>query len=271
METNKMDKIVQKAFENRTFQPSASAWERLESQLDKVLQKPKRSWFMTVGYAASILLIISAAFFINTSNEIQPITPNGIVVNSIDTIKFKKHDFKTVVPLIEEALVKNTPNDKMMMLKKQHTVVNSKKNPQNAVYQKTKQLAVKETSIAFTEKVKIIPSKILKNKIKITTVSSIDKQPVIHRIKIDSDALLYAVTHSESEVKQYYAKYNVNRGEALKTIKKELKKMNLKIDAKSMLLAIEKKIDEDTFKRSFMKTIKGKVSGLAIAFSNRNN
>ena len=47
--------------------------------------------------------------------------------------------------------------------------------------------------------------------------------------------------------------------------------MDLKIDANSILVDVEKSIDEDTFKRSFMNVVKGKITGLASAFANRNN
>ena len=41
-------------------------------------------------------------------------------------------------------------------------------------------------------------------------------------IKINSDALLYAVTNPDKDVNEYYKKYNVNRNDVLKNIQKEL-------------------------------------------------
>ena len=46
METNKIDKIVKKEFQNRTLQPSVSAWERLSNDLDtQQEQRKKKCWF----------------------------------------------------------------------------------------------------------------------------------------------------------------------------------------------------------------------------------
>ena len=45
METNKIDKNIQKKFVNRTFKPSNSAWERLSAQLDEQPKQKKNGWF----------------------------------------------------------------------------------------------------------------------------------------------------------------------------------------------------------------------------------
>ena len=256
-----IDKIVAQAFKTRVIKPSTSAWERMSDQLNTVPKKSERNWFVITGYAASILLIISLAFFMNTNDENLPAIPNIIVVQPIDTIKEKKRDFKMVTP-IQEAIVKNSTNPAL----KQH----KKKTKIKKIAPKFKQpIRVKDTRVVVVDN-KI---NIEKNTVKDVHIS---KLPIINeskrsRIKIDSEALLYAVTHTDTVVKHYYTKYKVDRAEVLKSVEKQLRKMNLKIDATIMLAEIERTIDEDSFKRNFMRTIKGKVTGLAIAFQNRNN
>ena len=90
-------------------------------------------------------------------------------------------------------------------------------------------------------------------------------------IKINADDLLFAVTHSQKEVKAYYAKYQINRDDVLKTIKSELKKSNLKVKPETILAEVERSIDDDDFQNNFLKNLKRKVSDIATAIASRNN
>ncbi|MBL4905014.1 MAG: hypothetical protein JKZ00_03140, partial [Flavobacteriaceae bacterium] len=183
----------------------------------------------------------------------------------IDTTKLKKQDFKSVAP-VQEAIVKSNKKEETVIPKKQNAS-QIKKNPiVNKGQQKFEQPILKDTRIALVDKKLIIQKETIKKTAPIT-----EKVTIQTRIKIDSNALLYAVTHTDKELQQYYANYKVDRAEVLKSIEKQLQKMNLKIDPKVMLAEVEKTIGEDSFKRNFMRTVKGKVAGLAIAFSKRNN
>ena len=97
------------------------------------------------------------------------------------------------------------------------------------------------------------------------------KQDPHSRIKINSNDLLYAVTHSKEEVKAYYAKYNINRDEVLQSIQNQLNKSNFKIDANTILAEVERDIDEDDFQNNFMKSLKKRVSDIASAIASRND
>ncbi len=69
MQTNNLDNNIKEKLQNRTFQPSASAWERLSAQLDEQPKQKKRGWFFYIGAAASILLLITIGFQIFSKNE----------------------------------------------------------------------------------------------------------------------------------------------------------------------------------------------------------
>lgn len=56
MKTNNIDQNIKKKFDNRTLEPSSSAWERLSVQLDEQPKQKKIGWFFYIGAAASILL-----------------------------------------------------------------------------------------------------------------------------------------------------------------------------------------------------------------------
>ncbi len=291
---NKIDKIIRDSLKSRTIQPSGSAWERLSDQLD-VIEAPKRiNWFKYVGYAASVLLLISVAFFINTDDDIKPTKDETIVTGpEIDTTKFVKPNLKNTAPIQTvivqsekktkntEKVVKTTKNKSIRKRQTEIKVPSVVKENSNVVI--AKNTSTTQSSTAKEKKSRIqIDSNALLNAVtgENTTIAKIDKIVIpksskkllqTGRIRVDSDALLYAVTNPNKDISEYYKKYNIDRNEVLKNIQKELKKVNLTIDAKTLLTSVEKSIDEETFKNSFMQVVKGKISGLATAFSNRNN
>lgn len=291
METNKIDNIVKSAFEKRTIQPSNSAWERMSDQLDNIEQSKRINWFKYAGYAAGILLLISVAFFINRKGDKQLDTPiiNEIVESPVDTNDLVKPNFKSLQPetviVAKETEKKDEKKEvkKNTIVKKKSTelkvpsvvkessriVIADHSDKNNDAKKSTKSTIVidsdallksvtnTETIIAKTDKVEIpkIADKLLKSS----------------RITINSDALLYAVSNPDKDISEYYKKYDINRADVLNNIKNELKKFNLKVDAQTILADVEKTIDEETFKKSFMQVVKGKITGLASAFANRNN
>jgi hypothetical protein len=295
METDNIDKIVRDSLQSRTIQPSSSAWERLSDQLDAVEEPAQINWFRYVGYAASVLLLISAAFFINTEGTIDPIQKNDIVIAPvIDTTDFVIPSIDTAVPL-ETVIVKvEIPaEEKKSVIFKRGTIEELQKKISTDLKVPN---VVKENSIiviAENTSSKKKATKTISNRIKIDSdallltvtdsYKKVEKSTDIiipdaskellnqSRIKINSDALLYAVSNPNKDINEYYKKYNIDRDEVLENIQKELNKVNLKVNASILLTAVEKTIDEETFKKSLMQVVKGKITGLASAFSNRNN
>lgn len=288
METNNIDKIVSDLLDSRTIQPSNSAWERLSSQLDIAQEKKRKNWFILVGYAASILLVISVVFFMNTDDVVTPMHPEKIVTAPIiDTTKFVKPATENTIST-ETVIVKS---DKVEVKQQQKNTGITKRNPQikqekiivenpivfanNTIYVKEeiknqKQLnRIIVDSKSLLNSVDSITTKVAETNNKIP--KKVKKGNQLNSIHIDADDLLYAVTHTAEEVKAYYAKYNVNREEVLKNIQKELIDKGLKINANILLTEVEKTIDEETFKKSFLQVVKGKITGLASAIANRNN
>lgn len=295
MESNKIDKIVRDSLQSRTIQPSDSAWERLSNQLD-VLEAPKRiNWFKYAGYAASVLLLISVAFFINTNDVTDPIKKNVIVTAPvIDTTEFIKPSFNNSVP--QETVIvkaeKPTEDAKNAKNKVHKQVGVAKKSTDvrvpNVVTENSRIVIAKHTSIDKKKtkndssiRIKIDSDALLlavtKNNQKVEKSTTVIIPEVSRKllkqskIKINSDALLYAVSNPNKDISEYYKKYHIDRNEVLRNIQKELNKVNLSIDAATLLTSVEKTIDEETFKKSFMQVVKGKITGFASAFANRNN
>jgi len=297
METNKIDKIVRDSLQSRTIQPSNSAWERLSDQLDVIEQPKQINWFKYAGYAASVLLLISVAFFMNTDDATDPIKKNDIVtipvnVPVIDSTQLVKPSFKNSVQT-ETVIVKTQQptEEKKAVISKRGTIEKSHikkattlKVP-NVIKENSRIVIAKNTSIdkkkTINTRIKIDSDALLlavtggkKDAVKSTEIIIPEASKKLlnqSKIKINSDALLYAVSNPNKDISEYYKKYHVDRGEVLKNIQKELNKVNLSIDAATLLTSVEKTIDEETFKKSFMQVVKGKITGLASAFANRNN
>lgn len=288
METNNIDKIVSDSLKSRTIQPSNSSWERLSNQLDIAQEKKRKNWFLYVGYAASVLLLISVGFFMNTDDVLEPITPNTIVTAPVvDTTKFVKPTLQNTIPT--ETVIVNV--DEVEKKQPQNNTITKKRKPQikQAKIIENNPIIIADANVDIKKENK---NKLDKNRIIIDSnslLNSVDNSTTIVAktkieipkaskkifkqtdIKINSDALLFAATNPTKDINEFYKKYNVDRKDVLKNIQKELQKVNLKIDANTLLTDVEKKIDEDTFRNSFMQVVKGKITGLASAISNRNN
>lgn len=270
MKTNKIDHNIKTKLENRTFEPSASAWERLSVQLNEQPKQKKIGWFFYIGAAASILLLVAIGIKL-VNNESQEIIPKDeIVVSPIDTFVIDKKikDFVDEIP-VQEALVKENRVEVEVQTKAIiHSIakkkIKTKKMPSIPV--------VKEYNVIA--KVKESPNliKLEKEDNQHKKISPIIlKQDPNSSIKINADDLLYAVTHSSKEVKEYYAKYNVNREDVLKTIQNELQKSNIKVNPNTILAEVERTIDDDDFQNNFMKSLKRRVSDIASAIASRND
>ncbi|WP_299667420.1 hypothetical protein [uncultured Polaribacter sp.] len=274
MKTNKLDNNIKEKFANRTLEPSVSAWERLSAQLDEQPQQKKKGWFFYIGYAASILILISVGFYLFSEDE-QIVIPKNIIVHTkIDTISInnKINEIFNEVP-IEEAIVKNDKATQKQenIMKPKAFIPKKKEATTRKVIAKNKPKQIEKTRIAkFKEKTQnVIPNlEVSGEESKVSeTVQTVKNS----RIKVNAEDLLYAVTHTPNEVKTYYAKYNVSRDAILKTIKSELKKSNLKVNPETILAEVEQSIHEDDFQNNFLKSLKKKISNIATAIASRND
>lgn len=269
MKTNKIDNNIKKKFENRTFEPSASAWERLSVKLDEQPKQKKIGWFFYIGAAASILLLVTIGIQL-FNNDFQEVIPKEeFVISPIDTniIDKKIENFINEVPL-EEAVVKK---DGVEVEQQKESIINVISTKDKHQPKTIKSIPIKNQRIVIAkteEKSDVISTKMEKSPIK--KPQRLKKEPN-STIKINANDLLYAVTHSSKEVKEYYAKYNVNREDILKTIKNELKKSNIKVNPNTILAEVERTIDDDDFQNNFMKSLKRRVSDIASAIASRNN
>ncbi|MGK0453590.1 MAG: hypothetical protein ACJAYY_001054 [Paraglaciecola sp.] len=269
MKTNKIDKNIQKKFVNRTLKPSNSAWERLSAQLDEQPKQKKNGWFFFIGAAASILLLVSIGIQLFSDDQKDFLPKNEVVIEEIDKdlIDEKLEKFINEIPL-EEVIVKKEKVDKEVNFKTNFNGEKSKKIIlKNQEFQKLKVVLKKEKIvIAKIEEIQnVVPTK------EEPEVKEPFKQKLKSSIKINSDDLLYAVTHTSKEVKEYYAKYNVNRDDVLRTIRNQLKESNLKVNPNTILAEVERTIEDDVFQNNFLKSLTKRVTDIASAIVRRND
>lgn len=241
MSSNNIDKHIAEKLKNRELKPSNSAWERLETRLDSREVTKKRNWFLYVGYAAGFALLISfVAFYFTDSESKAPI--EDVIVDTPDTLKINNKGIEKFLRNTDEAVVQTEENQQEKQLKKK-------------------------------KKITVVKSSTLKEEVvvgKLDKSIEIKKKESNSRVKVNSDDLLFAVTHSSEEVKEYYAKHKVKREDVLKTIEDELKKSNLKIDPNTILAEVERTIDDEEFKGNFMQKLKSRISDIAVAIVERN-
>ena len=270
MKTNKLDKSIKEKFENRTFEPSASAWERLSVQLDEEPKHKKIGWFFYIGAAASILLLVSISMYVFSDNSQEINFKDDVVIEKIDKdlIDKKIESLKNELP-IEEAIVQ-----------KDGVEVAPEKSIEKGIIKKVvlkeSQNSTKITALKTNKKESLVIANVDNFSTEILEKDEFKEPAILKRdpnsaIKINADDLLFAVTHSPKEVSAYYAKYNVNRDDVLKTIKSELKKSNFKIDPNTILAEVERTIDDDIFQNNFMNSLKRRVSDIASAIASRND
>ena len=279
METNKTDNNIKEKFAKREIVPSASAWERLSIQLDNQPKNKKRSWFLYIGYAATILILISVGVYTFSSNSLERMPLEDVLVKQeIDTAQIlHKIDkvFKEVP--IEKALVKS----EIIKEKQIDTFILEKVSIKQSIARiDTDEILKKEagTHVIIIESkenssvVSIEENKAIITPTKETTITKTSTQPILKaRIKVNAEELLYAVTNESKYPLTISFERNTNRAELLTTIKNELEKSNFKVDPKIILAEVERAINDDFFQNNFLETIRRNITNLATTVANRNN
>ena len=290
MEANKFEQEIQQKFNQRKIRPSDSAWERLSDKLDAEGQQKKKGWLLYIGYAASIALIISLFFLGNTDETETP--ENTIVLQEITVPKIDKKLNQLKEPVITKEVFTLTSSSKIVENKakseekKKPSIIKKKELFKNQNLLKTDKSVIAQKpktnfentidpnidkTINFKETVEN-GSAIFNNKLE-NQNKLIDSSKFISKtsISVDSDALLFAVTHSKEEIRGYYKKYRISQAKVLKTIQDELNKNNLKINPSTILAEVEREVNEESFQNNFYQFIKKRVSDVAVAIANRNN
>lgn len=267
---NKLDKSIRKKLHDRTIKPSDSAWERMSEQLDTLEKQKSRKWFWYLGYAASIVLFLSIYFLLEKEDMNQEIVPEEIYVNQpVDSFKTKGRELD-LTPSTKEVIVLNSLKTVREKSLSKDEIVSKSIDRSNPEFISEKNYLNIEVMDTITDKENRIDK--TPNSIQIEIEKAIKPKVNSHNsIVVDSDALLYAVTHNQEEVNKYYKKYMIARQDALKAVEDQLKTSKVKLDPEMILAEVEMELIEDNFQNNFFKNLKKKVSEVITFIANRNN
>ena len=271
MKTNKLEDHIKKTLNSRTIAPTASAWERLSVQLDAQVISKKRGLFFYLGVAASILVLLSVAFHLPFKNQVRIPANNEVVNQQIDTaILHKKIEkFKKEVPVTKaiSSLVINNESQRIKRIKQNRK--NTSVSNEVSINQKLTIQIVPEK-----ETITVVAYPVKELKIPTVHASSLPRKDLKEasnkKIHIDSEDLLFAVTHSQQDVANYYNKKRLSRESLLKIINDELEKSNLKVNPKTILAEVEQSIHDAYIENNFLKSIRETITTLASAIASRN-
>ena len=277
METNKIDKDIKEQLANRTIAPSASAWERLSVQLDEQPKKSNKSWFFYVRFAASVLILISIGIY-SFSKDVKTGFEMPLLVEELqDTTKIVKNiqnHFNNAADGRAIVIVTEKGNNKHAN-KKGKNAIRAGFNTNNPY---VKESINTETPIVASFKVdeKSIQRTQIQlnaNSVLVADLDSINHKKNTSRIKVNADALLYAVMQQPNTIEQKNVSKTIiiTREDLLNTIKMELKKSNLKVNPETILAEVERTIHKDAFDNNFLKSLRGRISNIATAIASRNN
>lgn len=262
METNKIDKVFKDAFQNRTLEPSTSAWDRLSQKLDTEEKKQRKKGFVVLGYAASILALIAFSYSYLTEEPTTSEKTNVEIVDIDKTEKVAPSEFVSEKPAFKiKSKVANAAVEKIILKKSIRKEV--KQNVTRVPEQFQNIEDVKDSQIAEIHKVQIDTLDVY---IASTKTNASKKTP--KRIKINPLDLLNSIENkntvatSDSDV--------LSRVEKLKIIEQELKNKNISISPEKLLAEVEADTKEKSFRGKFLKSIKNNISTLATAITERN-
>ena len=279
METNKTDNYIKEKFAQREIVPSASSWERLSIQLDNQPKNKKRSWFLYIGYAATILILISVGVYTFSSNSLERMPLEDVLVKQeIDTVQilhkidkvFKEVPFEKA--LVELEIIKEKQIDTFILEKVSINQPIARKETDEILKKEAATHIIIIESKENSSVVNIEENKAIITPTKETILNKTSTQPILKsRIKVNAEELLYAVTNESKYPLTISFERNTNRAELLTTIKNELEKSNFKVDPKIILAEVELAINDDFFQNNFLETIRRNMTNLATTVANRNN
>lgn len=264
---SRIDKTIREKLENRILSPSPSAWERMSVQLDNADKKKRRKVLMFLGYAASILFIISTLLLITSETNESEFVPKDQFVNQPVDSNFtnsKSLDLNASRPKVQ--LAHQATKIEVQRIKG--------KIPSQAIENVAPEIFISESQSILGNTGTMIATKnadSLTNQVDEEIKKAIRPNEVFKKsIIVDSDALLFAVTQEKESIKKYYAEYRISRDAVLDSVRIELKKFNINVSAEAMLAKIENDLVEENFQNNFLKKIKSSISYLASAIATRN-
>ncbi|SEB39452.1 hypothetical protein SAMN04489761_0418 [Tenacibaculum sp. MAR_2009_124] len=250
MKKDNIDRVIKEKFDSRKMTPSISAWDRLEAKLDDNDKKMKTRWKSYFSMVASFLILLGFGYSYFLSGGAHK-TTRAIELASIGVSKVITLSPNETIDVSQVILNKIEVGSSK--IKKIDKVI----APEILKVDSITDLGTSFLASNDTKKDEVLRK---------TPVVSDKKSKII----VKGEDLLYAVTHSPEEVKNYYVANKINRESVIDSIKIELRKRNLKISPETILAQVEHEMFDDQFKVNFMQKVKVKISDIAMALTERN-
>lgn len=255
-----MKQDIRDLFEKEGFPKKKLPDSHRDEFLEKLNTRPskKRNYALIFKIAASVILLLTTTFLIKKDNTLLPIETNVLATpkpkdstlfNQQELIQKKANKNRVV---LEEDAPKNTfpPQSKSIIINYNETNI-----------EKSQHINNKQLEIFQPETDEGIKTLVINKTVETETASN-------NKIMVNSDALLYSVTHTSNEILDYYKANNLTRESVLVALENELKKSDLDIDANSLLTEIELGMKKYSFKEKLMATIKMKIKELSNTIVN---
>lgn len=238
MEPNKLDFEIKQKLDARTIQPSAEAWDRLNTKLDVVEKTKVKRNYKWIFIAASFVgfLLIGTVFF--TVFDTKIIDKNLPVV-----VLEQKMDMKTSEEpeVNNESILPNLVQNKM--LKESKVVTN------NSIKKQSKQLSKKEDAVSIINQSK-------ENNAIVNSAENSNYQVVSKNRYISAEKLLAEVSNAKSEANT-----------SIKTI--ERTRNGIAVNPNSLLSNAEAELNQ-SFRETALEKLNKNYNAIKTVLVNRN-
>ncbi|WP_396182424.1 hypothetical protein [Flavobacterium sp.] len=200
MEPNNIEKQMKEKLNQRTIQPSANAWDRLDAMLSVTEQKPKRN-FKWLSFAAVFVgFTLIGIFILNKEKPIENVIPSNPIVlenetEKVENLNEKENTISSEENQKEVAII----NQSKKKMEEQPVAINPKKDFLLDNHSKTEEVIVENQSKEAINKYVNTKSLLAEietgEKFEIPTLS---KNP---SVKVDANALL---SSAEKEVEETF-------------------------------------------------------------------
>lgn len=250
MEQNKLENQINEKLHSREIQPSAQAWNRLDTMLSVAEEKKTKRPIGFLFIAASIMVLLAVGMFFFTQNgtKIQP--KNDIVITeSRDTVQKPVNEIPTpivkqkpvtvsTVTLDPKSQTTNNNNQRVSNSNQRFAIKNQHSINKNLLINRDKEIEFMNSSDVA---LKDLPRVETRKEIVITSSNN---------NAISDEALLATL---DKKTNQSYTKQS-----------------NVKVDAKSLLSQVDGEI-ELTFREKVIKKVAKNYKEVKVALANRNN
>lgn len=200
MEPNKLENKMREKLNQRTIQPSANAWDRLDAMLSVTEQKPKRNYKWLSIAAVFVGFTLIGIFILNKEKSIENVIPSNPIVlenetEKVENLNEKENTISSEENQKEVAII----NQSKKKMDEQPVAINPKKDFLLDNHSKTKEVIVENQSKEAINKYVNAKSLLAEietgEKFEIPTLS---KNP---SVKVDANALL---SSAEKEVEETF-------------------------------------------------------------------